>query len=512
MATTREFRSGEHVIVLRESGRADGPDYVLVHGLGMAHEYWSDLAERLDATGTVYALDLPGFGDAPQPREPLSMEAAGELLAELLVAEGIDRAVLVGHSTGAQVASETAARHPELVDRLVLIGPTVNPRERTIMQQSLRFLQDVAVINPKVAAVGLAQYSEAGPKWFVANLRPMIEHRLERVLPQIAADTLVIRGEHDRIVPRYWAEEIAALVPKGRYVEVPGHGHDTMLAGVREVGELIARHAHGRPAGRVVSQPAEPMKAMQLSWPSALGFWALDYVYAVLRQLAFLTEGRRPPARWRTGDSAKPQVVLLPGVYEHWSFLRPLGDALNADGHRVLAVHGMGVNRRAIADTSLRIARALGRVRVPEAGRVLVAHSKGGLIGKHLLLDEHADALGIRGVVAVCTPFAGARRARLFTDPSIRALLPGDETIVMLGSATSVNARIVSVFGTFDPHIPDGSALDGATNIRVPVAGHFRVLGARETLLAVRDAVALLTAVDAEDAGDAADAETAGRA
>lgn len=504
MATTREFRSGEHVVVVRESGRADGPDYVLVHGLGMAHEYWSDLAELLEATGTVYALDLPGFGDAPEPREPLSMEASGELLAELLVAEGIDRPVLVGHSTGAQVASETAARHPELVDRLVLIGPTVNPRERSVMQQSLRFLQDVAVMNPKAMAVGLAQYTEAGPKWFAANLRPMVEHRLERVLPQIAADTLVIRGEHDRIVPRYWAEEIAALVPKGRYAEIPGSGHDTTLTGVREVGELIARHAAGQPAGRAVSQPAEPMKAMRLSWPSALGFWALDYLYAGARQLAFLTEGRRTPARWRTGDPAKPQVVLLPGVYEHWSFLRPLGDALNADGHRVLAVHGMGVNRGAIADTSHRIARALGRVRVPEAGRVLVAHSKGGLIGKHLLLDEHADALGIRGVVAVCTPFAGARRARLFTDPSIRALLPSDETIVMLGSATSVNARIVSVFGTFDPHIPDGSALDGATNVRVPVAGHFRVLGARETLLAVRDAVGLLTAVDA--AADAADA------
>lgn len=502
MATTREFRSGEHVVVIRESGRTDGPDYVLVHGLGMAHEYWDGIADLLEPTGTVYALDLPGFGNAPQPRKPLSMAESGELLAELLVAEGIVDPVLVGHSTGAQVVAETAARHPELVDRLVLIGPTVNPRERTVMQQSLRFLQDVAVINPKVTAIGLAQYSKAGPTWFVANLRPMIEHRLERVLPQIAADTLVIRGEHDRIVPRYWAEEIAALVPSGRFAEVPGRGHDTMLTGVRQVAELIIRHARGAPAGRALSQPREPMKAMRLSWPSALRYWALDYVYAGARQLASLIQGRRPPARWRTGDPAKPQVVLLPGVYEHWSFLRPLGDALNAQGHRVLAVHGMGINRRAIGETSQRVARALARVRVPDAGRVVVAHSKGGLIGKHLLLDEHADAVGLRGVVAVCTPFAGARRARLFTDPSIRALLPSDETIVMLGSATSVNARIVSVFGTFDPHIPDGSALDGATNVRVPVAGHFRVLGARETLLAVRDAVALLTAAD--DASDAA--------
>ena len=120
-------------------------------------------------------------------------------------------------------------------------------------------------------------------------------------------------------------------------------------------------------------------------------------------------------------------------------------------------------------------------MRVRPAGRVLVAHSKGGLIGKHLLLRERGRGARLRGLVAVCTPFAGAGGPGSSRDPSIRALLPSDETIVMLGSAASVNGRIVSVFGTFDPHVPDGSALDGATNVRVPVAGHFRVLGAPET-------------------------------
>jgi len=225
MATTREFRSDGRVVVIRRSGLADGPDYVLVHGLGMAHEYWNGLADELEKSGTVYALDLPGFGDAPEPAEPLGMPESGELIAELIAAEGIDRPVLVGHSTGAQVVAETAARHPELVDSLVLIAPTVNPRERTLAKQTARFLQDVAVLNPKVFALGVASYAEAGPRWYVRNLRPMLEHRIELVLPEIAAPTLVIRGENDRIVPRYWAEEVAALLPAGRYAEVPGRGH-----------------------------------------------------------------------------------------------------------------------------------------------------------------------------------------------------------------------------------------------------------------------------------------------
>ena len=244
-----------------------------------------------------------------------------------------------------------------------------------------------------------------------------------------------------------------------------------------------------------MAQPEEPLKSEQMNTLSALGWWALDYAYAGWRQLAVLG-ARRLPSAWRTGDADKPEVVLLPGVYEHWSFLRPLGDALNAAGHRVTIVHGLRLNRRPIVETSDRLARALARVRVRPAGRVLVAHSKGGLVGKHLLLRDEAEALQLRGLVAVCTPFAGARRARLFTDPSIRALLPGDETIVMLGNAASVNSRIVSVFGTFDAHVPDGSALDGATNVRVPVAGHFRVLGAPETLLAVRDGIARISTRD----------------
>ena len=335
MATTREFRSGEHVIVITQSGVAGGPDYVLVHGLGMAHEYWGGVAEVLEPTGTVYALDMPGFGDAPEPEEPLSMAESGELLAELLAAEGIERPVLVGHSTGAQVVAETAARHPELVDRLVLIGATVNPRERTLVKQTLRFVQDIAVVNPKVLAEGLAAYTQAGPRWFVANLRPMLEHRIERALPLIEADTLVIRGEKDRLVPRYWAEEMAALAPKGRFAEVPDRGHDTMVVTGRQVGEMVLRHGRGEPVGRAVTQPEEPLKAERMNRLSAVGWWALDYAYAVRRQFAVFG-ARRLPEHWRTGDPDKPEVVLLPGVYEHWSFLRPLGDTLNAAGHRVV--------------------------------------------------------------------------------------------------------------------------------------------------------------------------------
>ncbi|HEY6801640.1 MAG TPA: alpha/beta fold hydrolase, partial [Agromyces sp.] len=462
MPGTREFRSGDRVVLVHRSGVDDGPAYVLVHGLGMDHDSWNGLADDLGRSGRVYALDMPGFGDAPKPARPLSMVESGDLLAELLREEGLTDAVLVGHSTGAQVVAETAARHPDLVAKLVLIGPTVNPLERTVARQTVRFLQDVTFTNPKVMALGLVSYAQAGPRWYAENLRPMVEHAIERALERVAADTLVVRAEHDRVVPRYWAEQAAALARNGRVVEVPGRGHETMITAGAEVARAIALHAGGEPVGRRVTpamavDPAkvEPVPDAAALHPiAAAGWWLLDELTALAMQLATPFR-RKVPAHYRRGDPGLPTVVLLPGVYEHWSFLRSIADELSRAGHRIAVVHGLGPNRRPVVHTSERLARALARVPAPPAGRVIVSHSKGGLIAKHLLLGDEGDesdegdegdegdesdegglghGLGLLGIVTVCTPFAGSSLARIFRDPSIRAFLPEDETIVQLGA------------------------------------------------------------------------------
>jgi hypothetical protein len=249
---------------------------------------------------------------------------------------------------------------------------------------------------------------------------------------------------------------------------------------------------------------------------------AADYLYAGWRQLAVLGAWL-PSSYLLRGDPSLPEVVLVPGVYEHWTFLRPLAERLNAAGHRVRTVHGLGVNRHPIPSTAAKLERALARVPAPAAGRIIVAHSKGGLIGKRLLVDlvaARADEAGsggeagsdgaagsggagrpdagaaldsgVTGVVAIATPFSGARRARFFVDPVVREFLPNEPTIVALAEAREVDARIVSISGPFDPHVPEGSDLEGARNVRVPTPGHFRILGAAETAEAVVDGIASL--------------------
>ena len=191
----------------------------------------------------------------------------------------------------------------------------------------------------------------------------------------------------------------------------------------------------------------------------------------------------RVPASYAAG-SGRP-VVLLPGVYERWQFLRPIADALSAAGHPVHVVRELGLNDRAIPASAARVLRFLEAAEL--RGVALVAHSKGGLIGKTAMLDDAAGR--IDRLVAVATPFSGSRMADLMVVPALRAFRPSHPVIRRLVAEREVNARITSIFPAFDPHILEGSALDGAVNVQLEVVGHFRILAAPAAIDAVRAAV-----------------------
>jgi pimeloyl-ACP methyl ester carboxylesterase len=243
---TSEFRSREHVAVVTESGTGAGPSFVLLHGIGMGRRYWGTLTDTLGQHGRVYALDLPGFGDAPEPETRLDMHQSGDLIAELVKYRRIGDPVLVGHSMGAQVAVEAAARHPDLFDRVVLISPTVNPEERGARIQALRLVQDLWGAQLRVIGFGLVYYLKAGPRWYFKTLRTMMAHRVEDTMPRVLADTLVVRGSEDFLCPRGWVDRIVRIIPTARLVQVPGTGHEVMMTNGRTVGTLIAHHAKGK--------------------------------------------------------------------------------------------------------------------------------------------------------------------------------------------------------------------------------------------------------------------------
>ncbi|MEO8907972.1 MAG: alpha/beta hydrolase [Microbacteriaceae bacterium] len=225
-------------------------------------------------------------------------------------------------------------------------------------------------------------------------------------------------------------------------------------------------------------------------------WWLLDYLYAGWRQLLSPFR-RRCPDRFADGDPTRPAIVLLPGVYETWLFLEPIARRLNADGWRVFGVPELSLNRMPVPASADRVTTAFERLRADHGVTqcVLVAHSKGGLIGKYLMLAEH-NPIAIIGMVAVAAPFSGSDYARYMLGPTLRAFAPQDKVLLSLSAQLLINSRIVSIFGEFDPHIPVGSSLEGALNVELPVAGHFRVLRNAAVLNAVADAVPHLLRCD----------------
>jgi pimeloyl-ACP methyl ester carboxylesterase len=247
--TVRNVEVGGVTIVVTDSdmgsdsiGRVAGQTFVLLHGIGMGASYFAALSAELQPHGRVVAIDLPGFGNAPEPEVALTMAQLGRLLVDFVVLEALGDPVLVGHSMGAQVAVEAAAQRPELFRFVVLMAPTVNRHERNIRVQALRLLQDLFGESPTVILLGLQNYAKAGPLWFAKKLRMMMAHEIECVLPGVHAHTLVIRGAHDRVCPRGWAQEVAALIPDARMVEIDGRGHETMVKDAAAAARLIVEH------------------------------------------------------------------------------------------------------------------------------------------------------------------------------------------------------------------------------------------------------------------------------
>ncbi|MGC5167861.1 alpha/beta fold hydrolase [Luteimicrobium sp. DT211] len=112
--------------VLHPSADDDAADHggttvplVLVHGFPVDHRMWDETVAEL--TGPSLAVDLPGFGDAPDAAGEPSVEALADALAAALDARGVHRAVVAGMSMGGYVALALAERRPELVAGLALV-------------------------------------------------------------------------------------------------------------------------------------------------------------------------------------------------------------------------------------------------------------------------------------------------------------------------------------------------------------------------------------------------------
>lgn len=218
------------------------PSVVLLAGVGLCGHYLLPVGLELAKRLPVWIPDLPGYGRSLPGRVALDLPELGDALVAWMNRIELDRVALVGNSMGCQTAVEAAARHPDRVTHVVLEGPTIDAEARSV----LRHVGRLAIAGwrepPSLAPLQFVDWLSTGPRSLVATIDYAFAHRIEERLPQVRCPALVVRGTRDPIVPQRWAERVAAGLPHGRLVVVPGASHAMTYSAPRELADLVARH------------------------------------------------------------------------------------------------------------------------------------------------------------------------------------------------------------------------------------------------------------------------------
>jgi 3-oxoadipate enol-lactonase len=204
-----------------------GPDLVLLHGLAGSSAWWERNIPALSAEFRVTAIDLPGFGSS-HPDSRLILEELPSKVAAFLGEMGIERAHVMGHSMGGLVAGGLAADHPERVDRLVLVDAGFLSLDPTWRHRVTGLLRTLPWTAPSIVPVLTRDLLRSGPIRMARATADLLRQDWRHKLPAIAAPTLVVWGEHDRVCNPRIGEQIAATVPGARLVVIGGAGHNPM--------------------------------------------------------------------------------------------------------------------------------------------------------------------------------------------------------------------------------------------------------------------------------------------
>ncbi len=221
---------------------------VFVHGSGMDHTVWTLFSRHFARHGrNVIAMDLPGHGrSAGEPKA--SIEAMSDWIVDLLDALGVQQAAVVGHSLGSLVALDCAARHPDRVRALVLIGSTAPmPVSDAILDAAAA--NDHAAFdmltewgfskrhlyggnsNPGMWMVGstLRLYERARPGVLHADMNACNEYQtgLERATT-VQCPVLAVLGQSDRLTPVRGTQGLLDALPDPMVRILEGAGHSLM--------------------------------------------------------------------------------------------------------------------------------------------------------------------------------------------------------------------------------------------------------------------------------------------
>ena len=175
----------------------------------------------------------------------------------------------------------------------------------------------------------------------------------------------------------------------------------------------------------------------------------------------------------------KTPVILIPGLLEKWGCIKFLGDKISLAGHPVYIIPKLGNNVIDIPSSANIVQAMIEEKDIKNA--VIVAHSKGGLIGKYLLSFLNPD-MRVKRMISISTPYSGSSLVRFLPGKYSKELRTDSDMIKQLQTHKEVNDKIISIAPKFDNHVQEGCYLEGATNITVNEKGHHKIIHSKEMI------------------------------
>lgn len=243
------------------------------NGIGANIEAVAPLAEALDDRGFIM-FDMPGVGESPEPLVPYNAFTMAWTAKLLLDRFRIEQADVMGVSWGGAMAQHFALQHPGRTRRLILAATSAgmimvpgNPKALTKMANPRRYVDAAFMEKHFQTLYGGALGAASGKSGHIARLKPptrrgylyqllaMIGWTSAPALPFLKAQTLILMGDDDQIVPLANGRILNSLIPGSELEVMEGGGHLFLLSH-RDQSVSAIRRFLNRPDANKLSKAA----------------------------------------------------------------------------------------------------------------------------------------------------------------------------------------------------------------------------------------------------------------
>lgn len=220
---------------------------VFLHGWGQNIEMMKPVGDKLK-NNRIIIIDLPGFGDSPEPNTIWSMYDYADMVHELLDSLDVSNPILLGHSFGGKISLIYASKYK--TNKLVLFGSPFkqNIKKLSTKTKVLKSLKKVPGLNKLEGFakkhIGSRDYKQASP--FMRKI--LVDHvnlDITEEVKKIKCPTLIIWGTLDEEVPLEDAYELEKLISDAAVIEYPGCSHYAYLENLGQTVNIIKNFIGG---------------------------------------------------------------------------------------------------------------------------------------------------------------------------------------------------------------------------------------------------------------------------